>query len=163
MKAIRAGGTAAVLAVAMLGAVVAYAQETPKPSAGAAQVPAGEPESGPTLADVMAQQQMRHIKLWFAGHNGNWPLADYELDQIGGGFEDITKMLGGDLVDKAVGQALRALQKAVDDKDGGAFAAAFDQLSAGCNGCHQTLDHAFIVIQRPTLLPYSDQRFAPAK
>jgi hypothetical protein len=40
---------------------------------------------------------------------------------------------------------------------------AFDSLSAGCNNCHHTLDHAFIVIQRPSLLPYSDQAFQPQK
>ena len=64
---------------------------------------------------------------------------------------------------RRVGAPLAALQKAVDDKDREAFAAAFDQLSAGCNSCHHTLDHAFIVIQRPTSLPYSNQSFAPAE
>ena len=43
------------------------------------------------------------------------------------------------------------------------FDLAFDSLSAGCNSCHRTLDHGFIVIQRPTLLPYSNQNFAPQK
>ena len=40
---------------------------------------------------------------------------------------------------------------------------AFDKLSDGCNACHATLDHAFIVIQRPALLPYSNQNFSPQK
>jgi hypothetical protein len=55
------------------------------------------------------------------------------------------------------------LQKIVDDKNAAGFAAAYDRLSAGCNSCHRTLDHAFIAIQRPTVLPYSDQNFAPQK
>jgi len=79
------------------------------------------------------------------------------------GFEDVGKLLGGDTVDKMVGNPIKALQKAVDDKNRAAFIAAFDSLSAGCNNCHRTLDHAFIVIQRPTVLPYSDQKFTPQK
>ncbi len=30
----------------------------------------------------MAQQQERHIKLWFAGQGSNWPLADYEIGKL---------------------------------------------------------------------------------
>ena len=33
--------------------------------------------------------------------------------------------------------------------------------AAGCNGCHHALDHGFIVIQRPAVLPYSNQVFTP--
>jgi len=146
---------AALIGVALLGAVTAYAQQ-----------PAAPPEDagGPGLSDIMAMQQLRHIKLWFAGRAGNWPLADYELDELKSGFDDVSKLLGGsDIIDKNVGAAMTDLQKIVDDKNAGAFAAAYDRLSAGCNNCHRTLDHAFIAIQRPTLLPYSDQNFAPQK
>lgn len=117
----------------------------------------------PSLSDIMALQQMRHIKLWFAGHAGNWPLADYEVGELNDGFDDVTEMLGGDTVAQHVGAPLAAVQKAIDDKDSAAFAAAFDKLSAGCNACHHTLDHGFIAIQRPTALPYGDQNFAPQK
>jgi hypothetical protein len=117
----------------------------------------------PSLSDVMAKQQERHIKLWFAGHAENWPLADYEVGELGDGFDDVGKMLGGDIVKQNVGAALDALQKAVDAKDSAAFAADFDRLSGGCNACHHALDHTFIVIARPTVLPYSDQVFSPPK
>ena len=111
----------------------------------------------------MALQQMRHIKLWFAGRGGNWPLADYEIDKLKEGFDDVNKLLGGDTVEKAVGGGIASVEKAVEAKDRAAFASAFDNLTAGCNSCHHLLDHAFIVIQRPTALPYSDQIFAPQK
>ena len=77
----------------------------------------------------MTLQQLRHIKLWFAGHVGNWPLADYEIGELGEGFEDVNKLLGGDTVDKMVGAPMKALQKAVDDKNSAAFTTAFDQLT----------------------------------
>jgi hypothetical protein len=117
----------------------------------------------PNIGDIMAFQQERHLKLWFAGRAGNWPLADYEIDKLKDGFDDIDKLMGGDTVGKAVGVPIAALEKAVENKDKDSFTRAFDQLTAGCNSCHHTLDHAFIVIQRPTVSPYGNQSFAPQK
>ena len=141
---------AALLAPLLLGAGLACAQDS-----------ADEASGLPHLSEIMVQQQMRHIKLWFAGDAGNWPLTDYELDQLKDGFDDVAKLLGGDLAQQHVGGAISQLEKAIESKDHAAFVSAFDQLSAGCNACHGTLDHAFIVIQRPVLLPYSDQNFSP--
>jgi hypothetical protein len=141
---------AALLAALLLGAGLACAQDSAEEAGGL-----------PHLSEIMAQQQMRHIKLWFAGDAANWPLADYELDQLKDGFDDVAKLLGGDLAQQHVGGALSGLEKAIESKDHAAFVAAFDRLSADCNACHGTLDHAFIVIQRPVLLPYGDQNFSP--
>jgi len=117
----------------------------------------------PSIAEIMTHQQMRHIKLWFAGRSGNWPLADYEVEQLKDGFDDLGQRLGGDTVEKTVGAPLSALEKAIDAKNSAAFAAAFDRLTEGCNACHRALDHAFIVMRRPALLPYSDQLFITQK
>ena len=109
----------------LFGALAAHAQDgAAAPPAAAA--PQDEPYQ-PSLSDIMAQQQERHIKLWFAGHAGNWPLADYEIGELSDGFDAVSKMLGGDLIKQHVGGPLDALQKAVDSKDSAAFAAAFDQ------------------------------------
>ncbi len=146
--------------VAVLAGPQASAEE------GAAQPPTSSAVSEPyepSLGDIMAKQQMRHIKLWFAGRARNWALADYEVDRLKGGFDEVSRLLGGDTVEKAVGGAIAALEKAVEAKDRSAFTRAFDELTAGCNGCHQTLDHAYIRIQRPSLFPYSDQAVAPEK
>ena len=148
---------AALLATLLLAAGLARAQDSGKPEDGSVE----QPESLPHLSEIMVQQQMRHIKLWFAGDAGNWPMADYEIDHLKDGFDDVAKLLGGDLAQQHVGGAISQLEKAIDGKDHEAFVTAFDRLSAGCNACHRTLDHAFIVIQRPVLLPYSDQNFSP--
>ena len=121
---------------------------------------AGEPPEA-DIGEIMVLQQMRHIKLWFAGRAGNWPLADYEIDKLKEGFADVDKLIGGDTVQQAVGVHIDALQKAIEVKDREAFMRGFDRLSAGCNSCHRLLDHAFIAIQRPALQPYSNQSFAP--
>ena len=142
------------LAIPLFAAVAASAQNPPEPANGG---------NLPGLGEIMTLQQLRHIKLWFAGRAGNWALADYEMGELNEGFEDVDKLLGGGTVDKMVGDPIKALQKAIEDKNRAAFTTAFDKLSAGCNNCHRTLDHAFIVIQRPALLPYSDQAFEPPK
>lgn len=142
------------LAIPLLAAVAASAQSPAEPANGA---------NLRGLGEIMTQQQLRHIKLWFAGRAGNWALADYEIGELNDGFEDVNKLLGGDTVEKMVGDPIKALQKAIDDKNRAAFTSAYDRLSAGCNNCHRTLDHGFIMIQRPALLPYSDQAFEPQK
>jgi len=129
----------------------------------AVSVSSAEEANDSNIGDIMASQQERHLKLWFAGRAGNWPLADYEIGKLKDGFDDIDKLMGGDTVGKAVGAPISALEKAIESKDKDSFTRAFDQLTAGCNSCHHTLDHAFIVIQRPTVLPYSNQSFAPQK
>ena len=129
-----------------------------------------EAARGPGLGEIMSLQQMRHSKLWFAGSAGNWPLANYELDELKEGFDDVRKLFPThdgvrltpllDVVEKA---AMPDLAKAVAAQDAAKFADAFDGLTAACNGCHQGAKRGFIVIQRPTSLPYSNQSFAPAQ
>ena len=142
------------LAIPLFAAFAASAQNPPEPANGG---------NLPGLGEIMTLQQLRHIKLWFAGRAGNWALADYEIGELNEGFEDVDKLLGGSTVEAMVGDPIKALQKAIEDKNRTAFTSAFDKLSAGCNNCHRTLDHGFIVIQRPALLPYSDQAFEPPK
>lgn len=157
----------AVIAAVLLIAPAAGAQDKPAQNAPAAQpAPAAAPPEEPYqpgLGEIMSLQQMRHIKLWFAGNAANWRLADYEIGELGEGFDDVRKLVGDEIVDQHIGEPIKALQKAIDNKDRKAFVAAFDNLSAGCNACHHALDHAFIAIQRPSLLPYSDQNFVPQK
>ena len=151
---------AAAAASFCLVALTANAQNGPAPATPPPEAKAAAPRS---LSEIMTLQQLRHIKLWFAGHSRNWALADYEIGELNAGFEDVDELLGGGTVDKMVGTPLKELQRAVDDKNSTAFATAYDRLSAGCNACHHALDRAFIAIQRPTTLPYSDQSFAPQK
>jgi len=149
------GTLVAVLAIAAL--VPAAAQQ---PSAGYA--------SG--LGEVMSLQQMRHLKLWFAGEAKNWDLAAYELDELMEGFDDIIKFFPRK-DDQPIDQLVKdnalppaeELKKVIEQKSSAKFAAAFDKLTAACNSCHQAANHGFIVIRRPASNPYSNQVFAPKK
>ncbi|MEJ0076412.1 MAG: hypothetical protein WDO17_13350 [Alphaproteobacteria bacterium] len=124
----------------------------------------------PGLGEIMTLQQMRHLKLWFAGQAGNWGLADYELDELKEGFEDITKYYPtkddvptGTMAEAIVAKEVADLAKAIEGKDKKSFASAFDRLTASCNACHQASKKEFIVIQRPTGNPYTNQSFAPPR
>jgi hypothetical protein len=148
---------------AAVSATLANAEDASKSTAPTTVQPGAPEPYQPGLGEIMALQQMRHIKLWFAGSAANWPLADYEIGELNEGFDDVKNLLGGEIVEQHVGAPIAALQKAIDDRNRTVFMAAFDKLSAGCNACHHALDHGFIVIQRPTLLPYSNQLFVAPK
>jgi hypothetical protein len=134
-----------------------------------AQAEQKEPYS-PGLGEIMTLQQMRHLKLWFAGQAGNWPLADYELDELKEGYEDIVKYFptkddvpAGPMASAIIEKEVAELNKAIEAKDRKQFTAAFDKLTASCNACHQSSKKQFIVVQRPTANPYANQSFAPAR
>ena len=98
--------------------------------------------------------QPRHAKLGLAGKAENWPLANYALSELRQAFAGIVKavpkfrgMPVGDLVDLALTQPLNAVEAAIKQQDAQKFAAAYDQLSQGCNACHMELDHPYVVDQ----------------
>jgi len=75
----------------------------------------------PGLGEIMTLQQMRHLKLWFAAQSGNWGLADYELDELKEGFEDITKYYPtkdnvptGTMAEAVVAKEVADLAKAIE-------------------------------------------------
>src|ERR1700712_4840560 len=43
----------------------------------------------PGLGEFMSSIQIHHAKLWFAGENQNWQLADFEIGEIKEALENI--------------------------------------------------------------------------
>lgn len=126
----------------------------------------------PGLGEIMGLNQIRHDKLWFAGENGNWPLAAYELDELQEGLDDAVKYHPMHekvpeplerLVPRYTSSPLQQLRAAVEAKDKTAFARAFDALTAGCNACHAASSFGFNVVKRPTAPPFSNQDFTPKR
>ena len=123
------------------------------------------------LGEIMSLQQMRHLKLWFAGQAKNWPLADYELDELKEGFDDVIKFFRvhddmpiGRMAESTVMPVLPDVKSAIDAHDGAKFAAAFDKLTAACNACHEDTGFGFVKIREPRLSPietspFSDESF----
>jgi hypothetical protein len=124
----------------------------------------------PGLGEIMSLQQMRHVKLWFAGQAGNWKLASYEIDELGEGFDAAVRfhpthkdapVALKDIIPRMVNAPLDQLRAAIQKQDSTAFNAAYDQLTAACNGCHVATNFEFNRVQRPASNPYPNQAFEP--
>jgi len=121
-----------------------------------------------TMGDMMNTLiQPRHAKLGLAGRAQNWALAAYALVEIRQAFAGIAKaqpkfrgLPVAELVDAAMREPLAAVDTAIKAQDAQKFAAAYDRLSAGCNACHASVDHPFVVIKPPDASAFPDQDFA---
>lgn len=114
----------------------------------------------------MILTQLGHFKLWYAGAVQNWPLANYELEQIRASI-NIAKTLYPDN-DKSNMDSMRPiaddLDKAIRAKDAARFTSAYGKLTATCNNCHEATGFGFIKIRVPRLSPietspFSDEEF----
>lgn len=121
-----------------------------------------------TLGDMMdTLVQPRHAKLGLAGRAQNWPLAEYSLVEIRQVFAGIVKaqprfrgLPVGELVDAAVSQPMNAVEAAIKQQDPAKFAAAYAQLTQGCNACHAAVEHPFVVIKAPDASAFPNQDFS---
>lgn len=144
-----------------------YAAETA--STGAATTPT--PDYHPSMGDLMTMAvQPRHTKLGLAGEAGNWAYATYELSELRNAFARIARTIPTyNNVDTAstftamVQAPLDALATAIQSGQVEQFRSAYRTLTATCNACHVSLNHAPVVIQEPKASSYPDQDFRPAK
>jgi hypothetical protein len=124
-----------------------------------------------TIGDMMnTLVQPRHSKLGLAGREGNWPLAFYALVEIRQVFAGIAKAQPrfrgypvAELIDAAMTQPIGALDVAIKQQDAQQFAAAYDQLTRGCNACHAAVDHSYVVIKSPDASTFPNQDFEPRR
>ena len=131
----------------------------------------------PHLADLMNEaMQVRHIKLWFAGHAENCALAGYEVKKIKETIEEIKETIIdiqallpqwrhvtlGEMLTK-FDSSLMALYQAVTVKDAAKFETSYRELTATCNACHVSAGQSQVKIIVPALNgsgSFSDQDFA---
>lgn len=127
-------------------------------------------EMKPGFGEVMSVVQQHHAKLFFSGHQGNWELAQYQLDEIKEGLEDLTKYYPTfkdvklpikELIPTMMTEPLNQVQAAIQKKDKKQFNSAFNGLTKSCNGCHQAAEHGFVVIQTPSNQEFTNQKFSP--
>jgi hypothetical protein len=121
----------------------------------------------PTISDFMIETiQPRHVRLWVAARNGDWPFAAYELGNLKGAFDRLGlahpmdhEIPLRDLISSVTATPFEDLHKAIESKDTAAFAKAYDDLTSACNACHQATNHSVVVIRAPTDASLSDQDF----
>jgi hypothetical protein len=152
--------------------VAAVALLNPNFDASAQEAAGAKPSQAytPGLGEFMLATQTRHAKLWWAGRARNWDLADYEIDELKEGLEDVVKYIPtfkdipvGKMIESIMDAPIENVEKAIKAKDRARFVVAFDKLTEACNTCHHSANRGFIAIRRPTTSAFSNQSFSPAR
>jgi hypothetical protein len=143
-----------ILIALLFARAVSAAEENP------AQRPVGYV---PRLSDLMVVIQIRHAKLFYAVRRGNWPLADYELEQLISTLSEAGRYYPRTTPPMTLADSIRtSLGEAIKAKDEAKFDKAFDEMNAGCNRCHEAADRPFIVMRRPSFpSTFSNQLYGP--
>jgi len=116
----------------------------------------------PGFGEFMTNIQIHHSKLWFAGINQNWKLADFEVQEIKESLEDIQTFQAEREETKTlpiIFAPLDSVQHAIDKKNLNNFKKSFDLLTNTCNTCHKAVHNEFNKIIIPDSPPFSNQKF----
>jgi len=118
----------------------------------------------PGFGEFMSGIQTHHAKLWFAGQNQNWSLADFEIHEIQEALEDVQKFCTDREETKSIGMIngpVDSLTNAIQQKDLRRFNSSFVLLTRTCNNCHLETKHEFNVVIIPSNPPVTNQSFKP--
>jgi hypothetical protein len=123
----------------------------------------------PSFGDIMTMAiQPRHLKLGLAGQQGNWTYAAYELRELQSAFNRAADAVPvyhstdmAALIKATTVAPLAEVAAAIKARDAALFGETYEQLTATCNACHQSTEHASIVIQTPRMSSYPNQDFRP--
>ena len=116
----------------------------------------------PGFGEFMSNVQIHHAKLWFAGKNQNWKLAEFEINEIKETFDDLkiyqsereeTKLI------PITSVALDSVSSSIEQKDLKLFKNSFVLLTNTCNDCHLAAHFEFNKIKIPETPPFSNQVF----
>ena len=116
----------------------------------------------PGFGEFMSSIQAHHAKLWFAGKNKNWELADFEMHEIAETLEAIKEYQTEREESKKVDMlkpSLDAVKDAIDKKDSSLFNSSYLLLTSSCNNCHKAVNFGFNVVKVPEIPPFSNQAF----
>jgi hypothetical protein len=161
----------------LVAGLSAFAMIAAVSTRGAAQNPMGDADAepapfNPQMAALMSMLiQPRHAKIGLAGQAENWPLAGYALKELKQGFLVISRAVPRwkglpvpDLFDAAVSQPIALLDFAIKAQEPRQFGEGYARLTAGCNACHATTDHSFVVIKAPdSAAAFPNQDFQPKR
>jgi hypothetical protein len=165
------------IAVALIAGIGALTLAATLVTRSAAQNPMGDADAepapfNPQMAALMSMLiQPRHAKLGLAGKAENWPLAGYALKELRQGLVITARAVPRwkglpvpDLFDAAVSQPIALLDFAIKAQEPNQFGEGYARLTAGCNACHATTDHSFVVIKPPdSAAAFPNQDFQPKR
>lgn len=116
----------------------------------------------PGFGELMSGIQNHHSKLWFAGINKNWQLADFEVREIMELFDKIKKYQPNREESKSIdiiNPSLETVNNAIKNKNLNSFKSSYKQLTGTCNDCHKITKFEFNTVKVPTRQVFTNQKF----
>ncbi len=116
----------------------------------------------PGFGKLMSGVQNHHSKLWFAGINKNWKLADFEVHEIIELLDDVKKYQSARKESEnieMINPVLDSLRSTVKNKDLNLFKDTYKRLTNTCNDCHKITEFEFNIVKVPTRPAFSNQKF----
>ena len=116
----------------------------------------------PGFGEFMTNIQAHHAKLWFAGQNENWKLAEFEVHEIMESLDAIQKYQTDRKESRGIemiNPALDSINIAIGEENLERFKYSYTLLTNTCNNCHRATDFAFNVVKIPETSPFSNQDF----
>lgn len=103
---------------------------------------------------AMIEISHRYEELYFAGGDQNWEYAEYQLGKLMlSTMNAVERRPKRADTAKMLDAPIFALRKAIKEKDGPGFDAAFTQLTMMCNACHQAEQVGFMQVTTPSARP----------
>lgn len=120
----------------------------------------------PHLGQMMLTNQIYHTKLYYAGSEQNWDLAEFYTHELTESLEDIIhhypeyeELKIKELATKTALKQVQTLEKTIEKKSLVEFQEGFVQLTNSCNACHVATQHQFIKIKTPEKGGFQNQVF----
>ena len=116
----------------------------------------------PGFGDFMSSVQVHHNKLWFAGQNENWKLADFEVHEMMEAINNIQKYQTKRKESKKIEMIMPALDSvnaAIQQKNPILFKSSYTLLTNTCNECHRATEFEFNIVKNPDYQLFSNQDF----
>jgi hypothetical protein len=116
------------------------------------------------LAVYMGRLQLFSNKLWFAGKNSNWELAEFYIEEIEETMEEVAEheiLEDGVKVHEQMVvwglPAIKNIETEAKQKNLQGFELKYNALVSACNSCHQASKHGFIKIKIPDSPVFTNQ------
>lgn len=104
----------------------------------------------PSTADIMFQMGERYRNLYWAGKQGKWEFAQYQMEEMQSLIKELilTRPNRAATAQAFLLDAFKEFENAIAQKDWLEFQGAFALMRERCMTCHRQNEHAFIVLNK---------------
>lgn len=114
----------------------------------------------PGFGEFMIYVQIHHAKLWYAGENQNWDLANFEIGEIKEAMMNIEKYEKDRSESRIINMiypSIDSIVYAIGQRNEAQFEKSYEVLTSNCNSCHALVNYGFNKIKKPEAPPFTNQ------